>query len=186
MQFKTSIVIIALLTLSNISWANSRKVCDVEHGRNLYLQENVIRVTNYGLLDNEKNCESKSSQKVTKINDIAPTPKTIIIPELKVQFLPSSAKLTDTYVKELSSLVKVLKAENKEIEITGHTDASGNPLVNQSLSLKRAEAVKAYLVENGIESSRISTLGYGSSEPIADNQTQAGRAQNRRIDVKVK
>lgn len=68
--------------------------------------------------------------------------------------------------------------------IEGHTDDVGNPGANNKLSLARAESVKKYLMENfGIEGSRLSTAGYGSSRPIADNATQDGKRQNRRIEA---
>lgn len=67
------------------------------------------------------------------------------------------------------------------ITIVGHTDAQGTPSINDRLSLDRAEAVKAVFVEQGIAADRLTTRGAGASEPIATNDTDAGRAQNRRI-----
>lgn len=69
------------------------------------------------------------------------------------------------------------------ILIIGHTDASGSDSYNMSLSDRRAEAVKAYAMVNGISSSRLTTEGRGETEPIADNSTEAGKAKNRRVEV---
>jgi OOP family OmpA-OmpF porin len=71
------------------------------------------------------------------------------------------------------------------VEIQGHTDSDASDTYNQKLSQKRAEAVKAYLVKRGIEASRMTTVGFGESKPIADNNTAEGKAKNRRIEFKV-
>ncbi|MCV0438079.1 MAG: OmpA family protein [Hydrogenophaga sp.] len=67
----------------------------------------------------------------------------------------------------------------------GHTDSTGAASYNQTLSNRRAEAVKAYLVSKGIESNRIYTEGKGLTQPVADNKTKEGRAKNRRVEVEV-
>ncbi len=69
------------------------------------------------------------------------------------------------------------------IRIAGHTDNVGNPRRNQRLSEARAEAVKAYLVAHGIDESRIEAVGFGDTQPVAPNDTDEGRAQNRRIEA---
>ncbi|MEZ4380034.1 MAG: OmpA family protein [Nannocystaceae bacterium] len=86
----------------------------------------------------------------------------------------------------LDAAVKVLK-DYKEIriEIVGHTDDVGGRDYNLELSRRRAESVRAYLVERGLDASRISTRGAGPDEPISDNSTGRGRAENRRIEFKV-
>ncbi len=71
------------------------------------------------------------------------------------------------------------------LEISGHTDNVGDEEYNQELSLKRANAVVNYLVKNGISSDRFKTKGYGFSMPIADNDTESGRQQNRRSEIKI-
>ena len=70
-----------------------------------------------------------------------------------------------------------------EVKIVGHTDSTGSDAINNPLSMRRAESARDYLVSRGVASSRISTEGRGSREPIADNATEAGRARNRRIDI---
>ncbi|HLA90043.1 MAG TPA: OmpA family protein [Gemmatimonadaceae bacterium] len=69
------------------------------------------------------------------------------------------------------------------VEVQGHTDSKGADAYNQTLSERRASAVKVYLVSQGIAEQRIATRGYGESNPIADNGTDAGRAQNRRVEI---
>ena len=68
------------------------------------------------------------------------------------------------------------------VEISGHTDSSGDSVVNLELSKERAVAVRDYLVTNGLPSNQLRPIGYGESNPVADNSTSAGRAANRRIE----
>ena len=113
-----------------------------------------------------------SSTKVTLLADaLFDFDKSVIKPE-------GAAKLND--------LAGKLKAVTVEVIIViGHTDSVGSLAYNKKLSLKRAEAVKAYLVKNGVEASRVYTEGKAFSEPVADNKTAAGRALNRRAVVEV-
>jgi outer membrane protein OmpA-like peptidoglycan-associated protein len=71
------------------------------------------------------------------------------------------------------------------IRIVGHTDSTGTPTYNQGLSERRAYAVSSFLSGQGVNSGRIMTQGMGESRPITSNQTQAGRAQNRRVEVRI-
>ena len=87
---------------------------------------------------------------------------------------------------KLDDLVGKLKAVNLEVIIAiGHTDSIGSDAYNKKLSLRRSDAVKAYLVSKGIEANRIYTEGKGESQPIADNKTKEGRAKNRRVEIEV-
>jgi OOP family OmpA-OmpF porin len=86
----------------------------------------------------------------------------------------------------LDELVGKLAGVGLEVVIAvGHTDAIGGDAYNQKLSIRRAEAVKAYLVTSGIEPNRIYTEGKGKRQPVADNQTAEGRAKNRRVEIEV-
>jgi len=86
----------------------------------------------------------------------------------------------------LDDLVGKIKGITLEVVIAvGHTDAIGTDAYNQRLSVRRAEAVKAYLVSKGIPANRIYTEGKGKKQPVADNRTAAGRAKNRRVEVEV-
>ena len=87
---------------------------------------------------------------------------------------------------KLDDLVGKVKGVNLEVIIAvGHTDSIGTVEYNQKLSVRRAEAVKAYLVSKGIEKNRVYTEGKGEKQPVADNKTAAGRAKNRRVEVEV-
>jgi len=87
---------------------------------------------------------------------------------------------------KLDDLTGKVKAINLEVIIAvGHTDSVGSDAYNQKLSVRRAEAVKAYLVSKGIEKNRVYTEGKGEKQPVADNKTTEGRAKNRRVEIEV-
>jgi len=71
------------------------------------------------------------------------------------------------------------------VDVYGHTDSVGNPAYNQTLSERRATAVADYLVGRGVERERLGTRGFGSTQPIASNATEEGRAANRRVEIKI-
>jgi OOP family OmpA-OmpF porin len=101
----------------------------------------------------------------------------------------SKADLKPAGKSELDALASKIKDSNTQIEqisITGHTDSAGSKQNNQTLSERRAEAVKAYLVSKGLSGDRIVTKGAGDAQPVGSNKTAAGRAQNRRVDIDIK
>jgi outer membrane protein OmpA-like peptidoglycan-associated protein len=86
----------------------------------------------------------------------------------------------------LQSIASILKEfPGSKFSIEGHTDSDGANVLNQALSENRAAAVKNYLIENGIEASRLSSTGFGETKPISSNKTKAGKANNRRVEVKL-
>jgi len=100
-----------------------------------------------------------------------------------VQFEIGSAKLTKEAQMVLDDVAKAMINNPKvNVGIHGHTDNTGSLELNNRLSLQRAESVKAYLVSKDIAAERMVTKGFGPSKPIADNNTEAGRAENRRIE----
>ena len=98
------------------------------------------------------------------------------------------AELSPKGVADLEADFKgKLKGLNIEsVTITGYTDSVGPANFNQELSLRRAEAVKAFAIKRGIDGSKIQTAGRGESNPVGDNKTAEGRAANRRVDVEIK
>lgn len=96
----------------------------------------------------------------------------------------NSAKLKTESRPVLDEVLGVLKSEpGWHLTIEGHTDAIGSDEKNQILSQQRAEAVKAYLTAGGVEASSLTTVGYGEARPVAENDTELGRAQNRRVEL---
>jgi len=105
-----------------------------------------------------------------------------VVAEHPVRFAPGSAVIDETDPKTLERLRAVLsRCPGAEIEIGGHTDSQGSADLNARLSRARAEAVRAALVARGARLGRLVAIGYGESEPIASNDTEEGRAMNRRI-----
>ncbi|MDR0926408.1 MAG: OmpA family protein [Ignavibacteria bacterium] len=106
-----------------------------------------------------------------------------------VEFQYNKAELKSKSFKELEKLVNALsKDQSLKIEISGHTsdDPGDDAYRNQVLSEERARAIYDYLIEHNIASSRLSHKGYGSTMPIADNETESGRQKNRRVEFRVK
>ncbi|MAE81901.1 MAG: hypothetical protein CMB80_04140 [Flammeovirgaceae bacterium] len=86
----------------------------------------------------------------------------------------------------LNELAETLnKYDNTNILIEGHTDATGSDSYNQTLSEQRASSVSSYLANQSVSTGRLTTMGYGESQPVADNSTSTGRAQNRRVEVAI-
>lgn len=104
--------------------------------------------------------------------------------ESGILFDVDKSDLKPTAKTNIEKLATSLKNNpDTDIMIIGHTDYTGSDSYNLGLSERRAESVKAYTMANGISGSRLTTVGKGESEPIADNTTEAGRAQNRRVEI---
>ena len=116
-----------------------------------------------------------------------PAPKVIDKLTLQVLFDVDKSTITEAGQKELQKAVTfVKKYPGTKIEVDGHTDNTGTAAYNQKLSERRAAAVKDYLIkEAGVDSSKITAVGYGQTKPVADNKTAAGRALNRRVEILV-
>jgi len=113
-----------------------------------------------------------------------PLPKTFVFDNLN--FESATTQLTPQSNATVSNLAEVLKAyPNSRVELVGHTDNTGTAEANQTLSLDRANAVKALLVNEGVNADAISTNGYGQTRPVASNDTDEGRERNRRLELNV-
>jgi OOP family OmpA-OmpF porin len=112
---------------------------------------------------------------------------TDLLGKARVRFVPGGANIDPDSAGLLDRLIEIaMRCPAANIEIGGHTDADGEDGFNQVLSEKRAEAVVDYLVKAGLSADRFKAVGYGSTQPVAGNDTDEGKAQNRRIDFQVK
>lgn len=103
-----------------------------------------------------------------------------------VTFKAGSAELVPSSLRTLDvAIVGLKKNEKAKIEIEGHTSSEGGEEYNQKLSQDRAESVRNYMIAKGIDGKRLSAVGYGYSKPKASNDTEEGREQNRRIEIRV-
>lgn len=132
-----------------------------------------------GYLDEDGCPDTKPEKPVEKDSNM---PKFQILDG--VQFLSGSAQLNQISYMYIDQVLNEMKQyPTIEIEIRGHTDSQGKFETNLTLSQARADAVRLYLINRGVDAGRIKAVGFGSSKPIADNRTAKGRQQNRRIEV---
>ncbi len=136
-------------------------------------------------LDVEKRLEAamKSIEEIGKVKE--DSRGTIITLQGAVLFKSNAASLLPIAESQLRKVAEALNAydEDRKIVVAGHTDSRGSNSFNRRLSLSRAESVRAFLVNSGVSPERISASGRGEDEPIADNRTAEGRANNRRVEI---
>ena len=109
-----------------------------------------------------------------------------IVIEEKIQFTSGRATILSASHSVLDAVVQVLTDfDQLRVRIEGHTDSQGGDSANQRLSERRAEAVRAYLIENGVASDRLEAVGFGEMRPIASNRNADGRAENRRVEFHI-
>ncbi len=99
-----------------------------------------------------------------------------------ILFATGSADIQPDSFPTLDSFIEILSANKVDVTIEGHTDSSGGAILNQNLSQGRARSVLNYLVANGVDESRLDAQGFGADRPVADNESEEGRALNRRIE----
>ena len=107
----------------------------------------------------------------------------MVLSDDSVKFPVDSSKLSPEAQERLTAFADKLKNDNRNVylEIQGHTDARGPDAINTQLGEKRAEAVRLFMNQHGVPLNRMSTISYGKQDPVADNKTRTGRAQNRRV-----
>ncbi|MBI3904000.1 MAG: OmpA family protein, partial [Pseudomonas fluorescens] len=103
-----------------------------------------------------------------------------------VLFVFNQSDLTPTAKSQLDALIsKFEDADVVSIKVVGHTDSVGTDAYNQSLSERRASSVAEYLLSQGVAPNKVTSEGKGKSQPIADNETEEGRAKNRRVELHI-
>jgi len=164
----------------------------------LQTQKNIKVAVEDKKVENNNTNISKDNKDIDKKEEVSNKPtKTMTCQELldrtlgskKIHFQFNSYRIDKNSYTLLDDIVHTISdchLGDKIIEIGGHTDSRGRSSYNKWLSQKRAENVKNYLVKKGISSHLLKAVGYGEEHPIADNKTEQGRAQNRRIEFKIK
>ena len=112
--------------------------------------------------------------------------QTQVITLSDVMFVFNQSDLTPTAKSELDALMSQFEdADVVSIKVVGHTDSVGSDAYNQALSERRASSVAEYLISQGVAPNKVTSEGKGESQPIADNETEEGRAKNRRVDLHI-
>ncbi len=120
-------------------------------------------------------------------NDVCETTIANLLSETKINFATGSATISPSSFELLENITATAKrCTGANFEVAGHTDNTGSLEGNMNLSERRAQSVVNFLLKEGLPSTQFTTAGYGPNQPIADNQTNAGRAKNRRIEFRLK
>lgn len=139
-----------------------------------------------GVTDDKDKCPGTlPGAKVDENGCVVKKAQSINLPN--VEFEPGSAVLTDAGKAQLDPVVEFLQNQpDVQVEVIGHTDAQGSEGYNQKLSEGRAEAVADYIESKGVAHARLKSKGRGESQPLASNKTAEGRAQNRRVELRIR
>lgn len=193
---ETKEILAATITVTNTSSDKIvfQDISDIEDGQfiaTLPLYHNyAVHVHKEGYLFDSEQYDMRDSsfkdEKFTKDIFLRPIKKGYITQLNNIYFNTDKYNLLPSSEVELRLLLNFLKINaNVKIEVSGHTDNSGNKAHNQKLSENRAAAVSNYLIEKGIDKTRILSIGYGDNKPIADNSTHEGKQLNRRTEFKI-
>ena len=148
--------------------------CPDSDGDGIY--DNADVCPNVAGIAANKGCPEIKKEDVKKINVAA----------RGINFETKEAKITPDSYKNLDELVKLLNQyPEANVQIDGHTDNVGDPAKNMALSQSRCDAVVAYLINKGVAAGRMKAVGHGDTQPIADNSTDKGRKENRRVDFRL-
>ena len=168
------------------------------HDVNVKLEQDVLTLTGRVSSSEEKEALTTKLQNLVgtniQVNNQAEVvaPARTATPDLagapaalpQVQFASGSAQVDSRYHNDLDQYAQQLKASGKSVQLVGFADESGSEPGNETLSKRRAESVKAYLILRGVQAQHIQADGQGTQAPVADNTTEAGRAKNRRVEIR--
>lgn len=122
--------------------------------------------------------------KATDVNYADKMTTKVASKNVHINFATGSATIDQSSYALLNEIYSsAIAAEGLKVGVYGHTDNTGDPSKNITLSQARAESVKSYLIEKGLAANRIESQGFGDAQPIASNGTAAGKAQNRRVEI---
>ena len=165
---RTAIILGIMLLLVSVPNLAFRKLTTTQ------IRENTIRI----------NALELNEIDITKVK--GPTEVTVVLDERALLFDFDKSNVKPQYYGILQNLKEYIEANDYEVTIVGHTDAKGTNEYNMKLGMRRAESVKAKLLEFGVPADRIVGVeSRGEEEPVATNDTAEGRAQNRRIEFKL-
>ena len=189
-----------VLILGNFYRDEETKMERLESGKDgayYYIDDVLLRRARPGEKESPKPAYSAPSEKLIELAEVRGSTAELELPEVKYEvgttvelsnifFDFDKAELLPESQKELNRLADLMTDYPlMHIELSGHTDNQGSDAYNQKLSEQRAQAVVAFLIHKDVEKERLSFKGYGSSIPLADNSTDTGRKQNRRVEFKV-
>ncbi len=169
---RTKIVVLMLMLIVSII-GNARRLTTTN------IRENSIRI-------NALEIETLNIDKVKEKVVTPPKKVTIVLDAQALNFDFDKSNVKPEYYDKLRNVIKYVEFYNYNMEIVGHTDSQGSDQYNMELGQRRADSVKAKLIELGLNPARIlGTSSMGESEPVATNDTKEGRFQNRRIEFKL-
>lgn len=195
-----AILVASTITLTGTASAASERTCSyVYDSAGMVVRDSAgdcVRTSGWRPEGAIAECEPDMKKPEPKAEAPAPTPAPAPAPQPVFKtvnlgagalFAVNSDELRPEGKRELDQLVSDLGqlSEVQSIQIAGHTDSTGDADYNKDLSMRRANAVKNYLLEKGVDPSVMTTVGWGETKPIADNSTRAGRAQNRRVEITI-
>ena len=168
---KKSIILIMMIFVSMLSISRSLTTTE--------MRENTIRINALELVKVEKEQEQVKETPKKEI----PKKVTVVMDERTLLFDFDKSVVKEQYIPILKNVIDYMIENNYDVTIVGHTDSKGSELYNEKLSMRRAVSVKEKLLELGLSPDRIVGLeARGELEPVASNETEEGRAQNRRIE----
>lgn len=140
----------------------------------------------YGYYVDKQEAELRESMKGSGVEVERDGDQLKLVMPGSITFATGKSEIQPSFQHTLNQLAANFKQfQDSDLIVTGHTDSVGSYETNQLLSARRADSVSQFLRSNGVDSSRLQTLGAGSSSPIAPNDTAEGRAQNRRVEIKL-